>query len=53
MSARYRSEDELREIAKGIMESLRPENLSVGQIKEVARLIAEATDHIVLREKAE
>lgn len=51
MGARYRSEDELREIAKGILENLRPEHLSVGQIKDVAKLIVEATDYIVLREK--
>lgn len=51
MSAGYRSHEELEEIAMKIMESLRPEHLTVGQIKDVAQILAEGTEYIVLRER--
>ena len=48
--AKYRNIDEIREMAKEIMESLRPKHLTVYQIKQVAQELALMTENIVLRE---
>lgn len=48
--AKHRSMDEIREIAKAIMEAMRPEHLTVCQIKQVAQELALMTENIVLRE---
>ena len=45
--------NELRGIAKEIMESLRPKHLTVCEIKELARYLTDLTDYIVLREAEE
>lgn len=41
---------ELRDIARNIMEDLRPEHLTVGEIQQVAMLLSDMTGNIVLRE---
>lgn len=51
MAARYRTDEELEQIAKSLMESLRPEHLTVAQIKTVAKIMAESTEYIVLMER--
>lgn len=50
MGARVRSAEELEGIAAKIMDGLRPELLTVGQIKAVAENLFKMTDCIVLRE---
>ena len=52
MAERHYSEDEIREIAKEILENLRPKHLAVFQIRKVAQAIVDLTDYIVLREKS-
>lgn len=47
---RQYSDDEIKEIAKEILEALRPKHLAVFQIRKVAAAIVELTDYIVLRE---
>lgn len=49
--AKHRNIDEIREIAKELMESLRPKHLAVFQIKQVAQELASLSDYIVLREE--
>ena len=44
--------DEIREIAKEIMEGLRPKHLAVYQIKQVANALMDLSEYIVLREKS-
>ena len=51
MSEKYYSDDEIKEIAKEILETLRPRHLAVFQIRKIAAAIVELTDYIVLREK--
>lgn len=53
MASSYRSKEEMREIAKEVMELLRPKHLTVGQIKELAQMIVGLTDYVVFREKTE
>lgn len=48
--AKHRNIDEIRAMAKEIMESLRPKHLTVCQIKQVAQELALMTENIVLRE---
>lgn len=48
--AQYYSDNEIREMAKEIMESLRPKHLAVYQIRELAEELMNLTDFIVLRE---
>lgn len=48
--AKHRNIDEIREIAKELMESLRPKHLAVFQIKQVAHELEAMTENIVLRE---
>ena len=50
---RQYSNDEIKEIAKEILEALRPKHLAVFQIRKVAMAITELTDYIVLREMPE
>ena len=50
---RLRNEQEIRDIAAEVLDSLRPRHLTVCQIREVARAIIDLTDYIVLREKPE
>lgn len=47
---RHYSEDEIKEMAREIIESLRPRHLAVYQIRDLAEAIVELTDYIVLRE---
>lgn len=42
--------DEIRAMAKEIMESLRPKHLAVYQIKQIARELESMTENIILRE---
>ena len=51
--AQHYSTDEISEMAKEVMESLRPKHLTVGQIKRLAYALAEMTENIVLREVPE
>ena len=51
MAAKYRSENELEDIARELMEVLRPKHLSVGQIKAVAGNVIKMTEFIVFQEK--
>lgn len=48
--ARNYNADEIRSMAKELMESLRPKRLTVRQIKQVAQELALMTENIVLRE---
>ena len=48
---KQRSIDEIRGIAKELMESLRPKHLAVFQIRQVAQELATLADYIVLREE--
>lgn len=48
--AKHYSDNEIKEMAKEIMESLRPKHLAVYQIRELAKELMELTDYIVLRE---
>ncbi len=47
------SKNDLKEIAREIMDSLRPKHLRVCEIKEVFKYACELTECIVLREKME
>lgn len=47
---KYYNDAEIEEIAKEIIESLRPKHLTVGQIKQVANALNALTEFIVLRE---
>lgn len=51
MAAKFRSEDELTQIAREILENLRPKHLTVGQLREVGKYLIELTDYIVFRER--
>lgn len=53
MEKKTYTRDELKDIAKEIMESLRPKHLSVREIKDLARHLTDLTDYIVLREAEE
>lgn len=51
--ARKYTRDEIKDMAKEIMESLRPRHMTVSQIKQLAQELAALTENIVLREAAE
>lgn len=53
MKKKKYTSDELKDIAKEIMENLRPKRLSVREIKNLARHLVDLTDYIVLREAEE
>lgn len=50
MEPKTRTNAELRKIARDILESLRPQCLSVGQIQIIAEHMADLTNNIILRE---
>lgn len=49
---KHYSIDEIRAMAKEIMESLRPKHLAVYQIKQIADALRDLSECIVLREKS-
>lgn len=53
MEPKTRTNAELRKIARDILESLRPQCLSVGQIQIIAEHMADLTNNIILRENKE
>lgn len=53
MQEKVYSEDDLKEIAKEIIDMLRPKHLRVCDIKKILRYAIEKTEYIVLRERAE
>ena len=53
MEKKMYTSDELRDIAKEIMESLRPKHLTVLEIKSLAMHLVNLTGYIVLREAEE
>ena len=50
MEPKTRTNAELRKIAREILESLRPQCLSVSQIRRITEHMADLTNNIVLRE---
>ena len=50
MGPKKRTNAELRSIAREILENLRPECLTVGQIQVIAEHMIDLTNNIVLRE---
>ena len=51
MGSRFRSEDEIIEIAKEVIDMLRPKHLTVGQIREVLKEVNNGLEYVVVREK--
>lgn len=53
MEKKTYTRDELTDIAREIMERLRPKHLSVREIKKLAMCLVDLTEYIVLREAEE
>lgn len=51
MEKKTYSDDELKEIAKGIIETLRPNRLCVWELRKIFQIATELLDYIVLRER--
>jgi len=51
MDAGFRSDDEIVEIAKEVIDMLRPKHLMVGQIREVLKEADKGLEYVVVQEK--
>lgn len=53
MNARFRTENEIHEIAKEVIDMLRPKHLTIGQIHDVLEEASNGLEYVVVREKSE
>lgn len=53
MAPKYRTPEEITQIAREILESFRPEHFTIGQIHAIADRMKELTNNIVFREAEE